>query len=585
MSIQLKEETTGYLARTLGGLRSLPLPASVEALRDGYGRRDLGADLVAGLTVGVVALPLAMAFAIASGVGPERGLFTAIVAGFLISALGGSRYQIGGPTGAFVVVVYAIVRQHGYEGLVVATFMAGFMMILMGLFRFGAAIKFIPYPVTTGITAGIAVIIFSAQIKDFLGMPLGPLPPEVHHQWGIYLTSLHTIDPWTAALSILSVIGLLVSRRIYPAIPGPLLIVGFGGLVVWLFDIPVQTIETRFGEIPKTLPSPSIPSVTLEQIQTLLPSAVTIALLGGIESLMSAVVADGMTGRTHHSNRELVGQGVANIFSALFGGIPATGAIARTVTNIRVGGRTPLSGMIHAVALALFMFFLAPLIVKIPLASLAAILVVVAWNMAELKHFKAILSAPRDDAMVLVLTFLLTALVDLTLAVQVGVVLASLLFVRRMMEVTEFSAVGGDYMELLAGEGRAASFDPDATSLRTIPDQVQVYEINGPFFFGVADRLKHTLLSIGARPVCFILRLRHVPMIDATAIHALDELREACAMSGTTLILSGVREKLLHALDRAGFPERIGPENVTPHIDLALERAAEVLRERERTEG
>ncbi len=567
--------TVGELCRLI---RKLPAPASVEAIREGYRRGDFGADLLSGLTVGVVALPLAMAFAIASGVEPERGLFTAIVAGFLISALGGSRFQIGGPTGAFVAVVYSVVREHGYEGLVLATFMAGFIMVAMGLFRFGAAIKFIPYPVTTGITAGIAVIILSSQVKDFLGMPLGPLPPEVYRQWGVYLGSVGSIDPATALLSISTVVILLAARRFYPAIPGPLLVVIAGGGVAWWFGLPVETIESRFGELPHTLPTPALPVITLSHMEELLPSAITIAFLGAIESLMSAVVADGMTGQTHHSNRELVAQGVANIFSSLFGGIPATGAIARTVTNIRSGGKTPVAGMIHAVALMLFMFFLAPLIVKIPLASLAAILVVVAWNMLEIKHFMAIIKAPRDDAMVLVSTFLLTALVDLTLAVQVGVVMAALLFVRRMIEVTEFAPLGDDYLELLAGEGREKGYDPDATALRTIPAAVQVYEINGPFFFGVADRLKGTLLSIGSRPQCFILRLRHVPMIDATAIHALEELHDACRQEGATLILSGVQVKLLAALERAGITERIGPENIAPHIDIALERASSLLR-------
>jgi SulP family sulfate permease len=561
---------------------NIPLPASVEAVRDSYTRHAFVADLTAGLTVAVVALPLAMAFAIASGVEPERGLYTAIVAGFLISALGGSRFQVGGPTGAFVVVVYGVVDKFGYSGLVIATLMAGIFLILMGLFQFGSIIKFIPYPVTTGFTAGIALIIFSSQVKDFLGLPIPKLPPDFLEQWEVYVAEAIHINHASAILAALSVVALVTLRRFVPKAPGPLMVVAVGALAAWGWSLPVETIESRFGFIPNTLPAPSLPDVTWGTVKELIPSAVTIALLGAIESLMSAVVADGMTGGRHHANRELVAQGGANIASAFMGGIPATGAIARTATNIRAGAKSPVAGMIHALMLLAFMFFAAPLIVKIPMASLAAILVVVAWNMAEIKHFKNILKAPRSDALVLVATFSLTVLVDLTVAVQVGVGLAGLLFIRRMSEVTEVAHVEGSVFDLMAGESRPLPDDVDAIADREVPDGVEVYEINGPFFFGVAERLKRTLDGIGDRPAAFILRMRFVPMIDATGIHALEEFQERCAVKGTTLILSGVAPKLEHALAVYGFVKIVGAENILPHIDAALARAAVILEDRER---
>ncbi|MDH5756310.1 MAG: SulP family inorganic anion transporter [Nitrospinota bacterium] len=536
-------------------------------------------DLVAGATVAVVALPLAMAFAIASGLPPERGLYTAIVAGFLISMLGGSRFQIGGPTGAFVVVVYGVVSRHGVDGLVIATIMAGGMLVLLGLARFGDAIKFIPYPVTTGFTAGIALIIASSQVNSFFGLGAQNVPADFTSQWAIYLSQSHGVS-WPTALFSLASVGLLVIlRRLAPRFPGPLAIVTLGAAVVWWFQAPLATIGSVYGAVPHSLPAPSFPDISLERIRELMSDAITIALLGAIESLMSAVVADGMTGDRHKPNRELIGQGVANIAAAIFGGMPATGAIARTATNIRSGAASSLAGMSHAVFLLIFMFFLAEHITHIPLASLAAILMVVAWNMSEPGKVRSIFRAPGSDTLAMLTTFFLTVLVNLNVAVQVGVALAGLLFIKRMTEVTRIGAVDGNMQALLAGETQTI-FDPDAIKNKTVPEGVEVYEIEGPFFFGVADRLQTILPKIESPPVVLILRMRHVPMIDATGLNALESLMRNCRRHSTTMLLSGVRGDLRQALARYGFIDKIGEENVLSHIDKALKRAEQILADR-----
>jgi len=547
-------------------------PKTLVVLKEGYKRSYLLPDLISGTTVAVVALPLAMAFAIASGVGPEKGLYTAIVAGILISLLGGSRFQIGGPTGAFVVIVYDIVMRHGYEGLAIATLMAGLLLIVMGLLRFGVVIKYIPYPVITGFTTGIAFIIFTSQVKDFLGLDIATLPSEFLPKWELYLTRIGESNLINVALALAAIGIILAFKRHFPRIPGPIVAVIAGAAAVSFFGLPVDTIESRFGGIPNTLPTPSLPAFDFEMIKSLVPDALTIALLAAIESLLSAVVADGMTGRTHKSNTELIAQGTANIGSVFFGGIPATGAIARTATNIKSGAMTPFSGIIHGIMVALFMFLFAAWIIKVPMAVMAAILIVVSWNMSEMHHFRHILQGPRSDAMVLLTTFTLTVLVDLTVAVQVGVVLASLLFIKRIVDVTQVQNSRLKLSELDAASEERLD-DPDMITKKHIPEGTEVYEIDGPFFFGVADRLKWVLETIGYTPRVFILRMRKVPVIDTTGMHALEEFYLRCHRQGTRFILSGVNPDLERALKKYGFYALIGEENVYDHIDKALKAA------------
>ncbi len=553
-------------------------PKSLSVLKeDNYFKNSFSSDLLSGLTVAIVALPLAMAFAIASGVSPERGLYTAIVAGALISLIGGSRYQVGGPTGAFVVIIYSIILRHGYEGLVIATILAGVILILFGVFKFGNLIKFIPYPVTTGFTTGIALIIFFSQIKDFFGLAIDKLPADFIGQAITYSETITTFHIPTIAIASLSLAIILISKRLYPKIPAPIVAVIVASTIVYLFNIPVSTIESKFGSIPNILPHPTFPDITLEKIRLLFPDALTIALLAGIESLLSAVVADGMSGSKHNSNTELIAQGVANIGAVIFGGISATGAIARTATNVKSGAKTPFSGVFHSIWLMLFMLFLAPLIVKIPLATLSAILFVVAYNMSELKHFKALLKAPRGDVAVLISTFLLTVLIDLNVAVQTGVVLASFLFIKRISELTQIGNLNLSVSALSGEDILSRDVDIDATCKKDVPKGVEVYEINGAFFFGVADKLKETLEEISDNPKVFILRMRNVPMIDATGLFALEEFFNSCQKNGTILILSGVSETLLKEFKHIGFYDLVGAENIFDHIDKALNRAKELL--------
>ncbi|MEX2188487.1 MAG: sulfate permease [Pirellulales bacterium] len=561
------------------------LPASVVCLREGYTRRILTSDLVAGLTVGIIALPMAIAFGINSipesvareaGISPPAmGLYTAVVAGFLISLLGGSRVQIGGPTGAFIVIVSAVASRHGYGGLATATLMAGAIVTIMGLFRFGAMIKFIPYPVTTGFTSGIAVIILTSQVKDFFGLSMAAPPSEFAERVGALGRALPSWDVATTAVAAGSLLMLVGLRRFAPRVPGAIVTVVLAAFVVWACGLSVETIEARFGAIPQTLPAPHLPELRFDRLRELIPDATTIALLIAIESLLSAVVADGMTGQRHKSDCELVGQGVANVASVVFGGIPATGAIARTAANVKSGGRTPLAGMIHAVTLAGVMAVAAPLAGAIPLATLAAVLVVVAWNMSEIQHFRSILRAPLSDTAVLLTTFGLTVFVDLTVAVGVGMVLASFLFMKRMAEVSNVSALTaelrGDDDEL--GELK----DPNALDRRHVPNDVEVFEINGPFFFGVADRLHDVLGRLERPPKVFILRMRRVPAIDASGLHALGQFHAKCKRQGTALLLSGVHAQPLFAFVRHGFDDVIGSENMFGNIDDALNAAREIL--------
>jgi SulP family sulfate permease len=533
----------------------------------------------------MIALPLAMAFGIASipesvakdaGLTPPAmGLFTAVVAGFLISLLGGSRVQIGGPTGAFIVIVYGVSLKYGYSGLVTATLMAGLLIILMGVMRFGAMIKFIPYPVTTGFTSGIALIIFSGQFKDFLGLPIEDLPPGLIEQWESYAVHLGGWNPAAAAVGGGTLLLLVLMRRYVPRIPGAIVAIGFASAAVYLGHLSVPTIGSAFGEIPRMLPTPHLPALALDQVRELLPSALTIAMLASIESLLSAVVADGMTGFRHKSDCELVAQGVANIGSMFVGGIPATGAIARTAANVKSGGRTPLAGIIHALALLLCMGLLAPLASHIPLAAMSAVLMMVAWNMSELDHFRSLLKAPRGDVAVLLCTFGLTAFTDLTIAVGVGTALAGALFIRRMADVSSISAVRRELDN--GGDDLAELKDSNHIAAREIPAGVEVYEINGPFFFGIADRLQDTLRGLSRPPRVFILRMRRVPAMDATGLHALEEFFDKCRRQGTTLLLSGIHAQPLFVLTQHRLYEAIGSDNLLANIDDALDRARQLL--------
>jgi SulP family sulfate permease len=556
------------------------LPKSVVCFREGYNRKKFANDLIAGITVAVIALPLAMAFGIASipknvadaaGLSPPAvGLFTAVTAGFLISALGGSRVQIGGPTGAFIVIVYRVAADHGYAGLATATLMAGIIVAIMGLARFGTMIKYIPYPVTTGFTTGIAVIIFTGQLRDFFGLQIDTLPPDFVEKCRELFIHASTWEPATFGVAAGSLALMILLRRIAPRIPGAIVAVTLASAAVVIFHLPVETIGTRFGGVPHMLPAPRLPAFSFELMTQLIPEATTIAILVAIESLLSAVVADGMIGGRHKADCELVAQGVANVASVIFGGIPATGAIARTAANVKNGGRTPLAGMIHAVVLLLFMLLLAPLAARIPLAALAAVLIMVAWNMSEIDHFRALLRAPRSDIAVLLTTFGLTVLADLTVAVGVGIVLAALLFMKRMADVFNIDTIS---LEANGDTDASDRRDIEALEAMHLPPEIELYEINGPFFFGVADRLMDTLSRLEPPPRVFILRMRNVPAIDATGLHALEEFLKKCQRHGTKLLLSGVHTQPLHAFRKAGFDLQIGPENLFPTVEAALSRA------------
>ena len=551
------------------------VPKLVTSLQT-YERAQFSKDLTAGIIVGIVALPLAIAFAIASGVTPDRGLWTAIVAGFLISALGGSRVQIGGPTGAFVVIIYGVVQKFGIDGLIVSTFMAGILLIAFGIARFGAAIKFIPHPVVTGFTSGIAVIIFSSQIRDLFGLTMDAVPADFIEKWIAYS---HAADiNWTALLLSLGSIFILVAwPRVSRRIPAPFVALIVGTVAARVLDLPVETIGSRFGEISASLPMPHLPHLTFAQIGSLIGPAFTIALLGAVESLLSAVVSDGMIGGRHRSNMELVAQGVANVASATFGGIPATGAIARTATNVKNGGRTPVAGMIHAVTLLLITLAFGRWASLIPMSVLAAILVVVAYHMSEWREFRSELSSPRSDVVVLIATFLLTVLVDLTVAIEVGMVLAAFLFIRRMAEVTNISAVTRE----LEDEDDYERPDSNAVSARRIPRGVEVYEINGPFFFGAAERFKDTLTRVARKPRVLIIRMRHVLALDSTGMHALKDVVHRSRQDGTLVLLSDVHMQPLVALTGSPILEEIGDDNVFGDLDNALNRARRFLGEAE----
>lgn len=545
-------------------------PKLISVFREGYTRKQFLSDLTAGLTVGVVALPLAIAFAIASGVKPEQGLYTAIIAGFVIAVLGGSRAQISGPTGAFIVIIYGIVQQYGYSGLVVATLIAGVLLILMGLARMGALLKFIPYPVTVGFTSGIALIIFSSQIRDFAGLRMDSVPVEFIEKWIAYKDHIGTFSPYTLGIGLLSLTIIILWPRLTHRVPGPLVAILTMTALVHYFDLPVETIGTRFGEVPSHLPAPQIPLISWQMVQQMFSPAVTIALLAALESLLAAVVADGMLGTRHRSNMELIAQGAGNIASALFGGIPATGAIARTATNIKSGGRTPIAAIIHCITLALILLFFGQWASLIPMTTLAATLLFVAYNMSEWHAFVGLFRAPRSDIAVLLVTFLLTVLIDLTVAIQVGVLLAAFLFLQRMSNETQINLITASLKERDESEAR------DISSL-VVPQGVEVFEVYGSLFFGAIERFKDAMNRVEKRPRVLIIRMRHVVAIDASGLQIMEELLAGSKRSGTSLLLSAVLAQPLEAMRQSGFLERLGEENTAKDIYEAIDRAKSIL--------
>lgn len=549
-------------------------PKLFETLRN-YSKEQFYKDLMAGVIVGIVALPLAIAFGIASGVTPEQGLYTAIIAGFIISFLGGSRVQIGGPTGAFIIIVYGIVQEFGVTGLAVATIIAGIMLVAMGFLRLGSVIKFIPYPVVVGFTSGIAMTIFATQIKDLTGMHIDTVPADFIHKWGVYAQNITSIEGPSFAIGIATILIISLTPRITKKIPGSLIAIILMTVVVYFlrnhFGIQgIETIGDRFS-INASLPKAAAPSVTFEMIQTLMPAAFTIAMLGAIESLLSATVADGVTGDRHHSNTELIAQGVANIITPLFGGIPATGAIARTMTNINNGGRTPVAGLIHAAVLLLILLFLGNLTQHIPMACLAGVLVIVSYNMSEWRTFKNLLNGQKSDVAVLVATFLLTVIFDLTIAIEIGLLLALVLFLRRISESTQISIFKHDIEKPEYIEGNTES------EKLLLPKGVEVYEIEGPFFFGVANKFEETMKQLGDKPKVRIIRMRKVPFMDSTGVHNLESLIKLSKKDKTTILLSGVNDQVATVLDKAGIKNELGANNILHNIEEALQRANELL--------
>jgi SulP family sulfate permease len=551
-------------------------PKLISALKN-YSKETFAADLMAGLIVGIVALPLAIAFGIASGVSPEKGIITAIIAGFIISFLGGSKIQVGGPTGAFIVIVYGIIQQYGEKGLIVATIMAGILLVLLGLFKLGAIIKFIPYPIIVGFTSGIAVTIFTTQIADIFGLSFGKetVPGDFLGKWALYVRHFDTINWWNTAISMISILTIVFSGKIVKKIPGSLITIILVTVVVYLLKTYagidcIDTIGDRFT-IKAELPEAEVPVINWEVINGLLPAAITIAVLGAIESLLSATVADGMIGDKHDSNVELIAQGAANIITPLFGGIPATGAIARTMTNINNGGKTPVAGMIHAIVLLLILLLLMPLAQYIPMACLAGVLVIVSYNMSEWRTFKALMKNPKSDVSVLLITFSLTVIFDLTIAIEIGLVIACLLFMRRVAETTEISVIKDEINP--SAEVDIAIKEENIT----IPGDVEVYEINGPYFFGIANKFEEQMIIFRDKPKVRIIRMRKVPFIDSTGIHNLTNLCRTSQKEKITIVLSGVNRKVHDTLEKARFYELIGKDNICPNINVALERAKEII--------
>jgi len=539
-------------------------PKLLSLLREGISKENLSKDVISGIIVGIVALPLAIAFAIASGVSPEKGLITAIVAGIIISVLGGSRVQIGGPTGAFIVIIYGIVQEFGINGLTIATFMAGFIMVGFGLARLGNLLKFIPYSLVVGFTSAIALIIFSSQINDLFGLGITGVPSGFLEKWKLYIENISQVNFYALGIGLGTIFITLHFQKLVKQIPGSIIAIIFSTLMVIYFDLPVATIESNFGDIPNSLSWPTLPQIDFEIIKSLIQPAFAIALLGSIESLLSAVVSDSMIGGKHRSNMELVAQGTANVFSALFGGIPATGAIARTATNVKNGGRTPIAGIVHGLVLLAIMLLIAPYAKLIPLACLAGILVVVAYHMSEWRQFISILKGNRMDIIILVTTFLLTVLFDLVIAIEIGIVLASFLFMKRMSESFHVQNVTYDDGK------REKLFDTENLDL---PEDILLYEINGPLFFGAARQFQETITQTNIHPKAIIIRMRYVPLIDATGFQSLKEIIKSFRSKGITVLISGVRDELRKDFEKYGMHEIIDNDLIAKDIHQALEKS------------
>lgn len=553
-------------------------PRLVSELRH-YNKEKLAADLMAGLIVGIVALPLAIAFGIASGVSPSQGILTAIIGGFVVSALGGSRVQIGGPTGAFIVIIYGIVSnpELGLAGLMIATMLAGVFLILLGVCRLGTIIKFIPYPIVVGFTSGIAVTIFTTQVKDLFGLNIeGGLPGDFISKWMVYFRHFDTVDAITTAVGLLSILIIALTPKISKKIPGSLVAIVVMTVGVYFLnantDLHVATIGDRFGEIKAAIPELQMPHITWEGVKSLLPTAMVIAVLGAIESLLSATVADGVCGDHHNSNQELIGQGVANLCTPLFGGIPCTGAIARTMTNINNGGRTPVAGLVHAAVLLVIFLVLMPLAAYIPMSCLAGVLVIVSYNMSGWRTFVQLMKNPKSDIIVLYMTFLLTVIFDLTIAIEVGLLVACLLFMRRMAETTQIKVIAD---EIDPNEETDAQVHEEHL---IIPEGVEVYEINGPYFFGIANKFEELMTAFDNHPKVRIIRMRRVPFIDSTGIHNLQNLCEMSHREGTHIVLSGVTPNVYSVLEHNGFCHLLGKDHICPNINVALDRAAAIVK-------
>lgn len=539
-------------------------PKLFSLLRQGYDLNTFKSDVLAGLTVAIVALPLSMALGIASGATPDKGLVTAVIAGFLISFLGGSRVQIGGPTGAFIVVVFGVISKHGYDGLLLATFLAGIILIIAGYARFGRVVKYIPYPVVTGFTAGIAVIIASSQIKDFLGLEIAAVPAEFMGKWESYFLHLDTFSPVTFGVGVFALLLIILLKRYAPKWPAYLIAVVLAAVGVFALQLPVATIGSRFPDLPSGLPAPQLIAWNFEKLTAIVPAAFTIAFLAGIESLLSAVVADGMMGSRHRSDQELVGQGVANIASAFFGGMPATGAIARTATNLKSGGKTPIAGMSHAIFILLFILFAGDAMAFVPLTALSAILFVVAWNMSEVQHFVHIIGLSKSDRTVMLLTFALTILVDLTVAIGVGVTLASLLFMREMSKSVTLRSQGRHIRDVSADQ------EEDVDQREFLPLGVEVFRITGPIFFGVAGTMLETLQAMGSVPKILIIRMKHVPYMDVAGLNAVRNLIRECHAKKTIIIFSGLQQQPAEMLDKAGVKDNHKDLWLMPTYDEAI---------------
>ena len=545
------------------------LPKIFIVLKEGYNKQKFLNDLIAGIIVGIVALPLSIALAIASGVSPEKGLYTAIIGGFAISFFGGSRVQIGGPTGAFVVIIYGIIQKYGYNGLLVATLMAGIMLILFGIFRFGTVIKYIPYPVTVGFTAGIALLIFSSQIKDLLGLNIEKLPAEFIEKMEVIYHNLNSFNYIAFLIGISTIIISILWNKKFKKIPGSLVAIIITTLAVSLFHLPVETIGSQFGSVPNTFEPLQFPDISFKLVKELFYPSLTIALLAGIESLLSAVVADGMIGTKHNSNMELIGQGIANLLTPIFGGIPATGAIARTATNIKSGGRTPFAGIIHALVLLMIMLFLGKLAVLIPMATLAGILAIVAYNMSEINHFIELKDAPKSDGFVLIITFLLTVFSDLTVAIQFGVLASALLFMKRMSDVSESNFVTKRLKE------QEKEFISD--EFKEMPKDIEIFEINGPLFFGASSFFQDNLNAIETKPKVLILDMEHVPVIDATGIHILEKVITTSLKNGTHPIIVGLNKQPYTAIKKIHLDQKIGKENMCKNITEGIALSKKIL--------